>query len=106
VNLAVDVGELLLHVTAGVADALVVDGWPQLAQEEIEQPVRTEVADRIVELGVECRFTARSTRARRSSDSRMRMEVECTPPRSPVQGTPIRAPTSGASLSSNHGKTL
>lgn len=55
VDLAVDVGKLLLHVATCVPDALVVDRRPELADEEVEQALGAKVADRFVELGVEVR---------------------------------------------------
>src|SRR5690349_9024366 len=49
VDLAFDVAELGLHECRGVADALVVDGRAQLADEEVEQRLGAERAQRLVE---------------------------------------------------------
>src|SRR6185295_7906984 len=53
VDLSLDVGELLLHVGTRVADALVVHRRPERPDEEVDQPLRAEVADRLVEVLVE-----------------------------------------------------
>jgi len=49
VDLAFDIAQFVLDVAARVPYALVVDGRPQFADEEVEQLQGAEVADRLVE---------------------------------------------------------
>ena len=50
VDLALDVDQLLGDVRRGIADALVVDRRPELGDEEVQESLGAELAERLVEL--------------------------------------------------------
>ena len=50
VDLALDVDQLLRDVRRGIADALVVDRRPELGDEEVQESLGAELAERLVEL--------------------------------------------------------
>jgi hypothetical protein len=72
-NFAFDIRKLLLHEAGSITHTLVVHGRTQLANKEVEQTFCTKVADRLVELVKEALLDRADKRARRSSDSWIRI---------------------------------